>query len=244
MVFHPCVGQEVVVDFLEGDPDRPLITGRVYNDDQMPPYDLPAHKTQSGVKSRSSDQGSTDNFNELRFEDKKDSELIFFHAEKDFQREVENNDTLKVGFDRKDRGDQTIAIFNNQSLTVGCKDADDGSQTVSVYKDRSTTLETGNETLTVKKGKRTVQVEGDDTLTVNAGDPKLDVSKGKVGVSAMQSIELKCGPSSIKIDPTGITLKGLIVNLQGQALAQVEGGIVLVKAKTLLQEKGAITMIG
>jgi type VI secretion system secreted protein VgrG len=244
IVFHPRVGQEVVVDFLEGDPDRPLITGRVYNDDQMPPYDLPAHKTQSGVKSRSSDQGSTDHFNELRFEDRKDAELIYFHAEKDFSRVVENNDTLKVGFDKKDKGDQTVTIFNNQSLTVGCQDAADGSQTVSVYKDRTTTVETGNETLTVKKGKRTVQVQGDDTLTVTTGDLKVDVSKGKVGISAMQSIELKCGPSSIKIDPTGITLKGLRINVQGQALALVEGGVVVVKARSLLQAKGAITMIG
>ena len=69
----PRIGQEVIVDFLEGDPDRPIITGRVYNAEQMPPYDLPANKTQSGIKTRSSKGGGAANFNEIRFEDKKGS---------------------------------------------------------------------------------------------------------------------------------------------------------------------------
>src|SRR5690606_4252061 len=67
----PRMGQEVIVEFLEGDPDRPIITGRVYNADNMPPYALPDDKTQSGLKSRSSKGASSDNFNEIRFEDKK-----------------------------------------------------------------------------------------------------------------------------------------------------------------------------
>src|SRR5207253_2551013 len=97
VVFNPRIGQEVLVDFLEGDPDRPVITGRVYNADQMPPYELPKNQTLSVLKSRSTKGGGTEHFNELRFEDKKDAEEIYFHAEKDFNRVVENNDTLKVG---------------------------------------------------------------------------------------------------------------------------------------------------
>src|SRR5207244_1037045 len=112
MVFHPRIGQEVMVDFLEGDPDRPLITGRVYNAEQMPPYTLPDNQTQSGVKTRSSKGGGTEDFNELRFEDKKDSEDIYFHAQKDFHRVVENDDDLKVGHD------QTIEIKNDRTETV------------------------------------------------------------------------------------------------------------------------------
>ena len=97
MIHIPRIGQEVLVDFLEGDPDRPIIVGSVYNAENMPPYTLPDNMTQSGIKSRSSSKGEADNFNELRFEDKKGSEEISFHAEKDFTRVVENNDTLTVG---------------------------------------------------------------------------------------------------------------------------------------------------
>jgi type VI secretion system secreted protein VgrG len=82
IVFNPRIGQEVVVDFLEGDPDRPLITGRVYNAEQMPPYELPTHQSKSVIKTRSTKEGTPDEFNELYFEDKKGEELIYFHAQK------------------------------------------------------------------------------------------------------------------------------------------------------------------
>ena len=94
--------------FLEGDPDRPLVVGSVYNADNMPPYTLPDNKTQSGYKTRSTLNGAASNFNELRFEDKKGQEDIFFHAEKDFHREVKNDDDLKV------MHNQIIEIDNNR----------------------------------------------------------------------------------------------------------------------------------
>ncbi len=93
----PRIGQEVIVSFMEGDPDRPIITGRVYNADLMPPYDLPGNKTQSGIKSRSSQGGSADNFNEFRFEDKKGSEEVYLHAEKNLTIKVESAESETVG---------------------------------------------------------------------------------------------------------------------------------------------------
>ena len=139
MIHIPRVGQEVIVAFEEGDPDRPIIVGSVYNAQNMPPYTLPDNKTQSGYLSRSTLKGTDQNFNQLRFEDKKDSEEIYFHAEKDFNRVVENNDTLKVGFDKKDKGDQTVEIFNNQSTKIGAGkgNADDGSQTIEIFNSQS-----------------------------------------------------------------------------------------------------------
>jgi type VI secretion system secreted protein VgrG len=93
----PRIGQEVIVEFLEGDPDRPIITGRVYNAEQMPPYALPANKTQSGIKSRSSHGGGSGNFNEFRFEDKKGSEEVFLHGEKDWTIKIKNCENETVG---------------------------------------------------------------------------------------------------------------------------------------------------
>ncbi len=91
-MFIPRIGMEVVVSFLEGDPDRPLITGCVYNGDAMPPYALPAEQTKSTVKTNTSKGGG--GFNEIRFEDKKDAQEIYVQAEKDYNRVVKNKDTL------------------------------------------------------------------------------------------------------------------------------------------------------
>src|SRR5437899_5807078 len=99
MIAIPRIGQEVIVDFLEGDADKPIITGRVYNAEQMPPYALPTNMTQSGLKTRSTKGGGEADFNELRFEDAKGKEDVYFHAQKDFHRFVENDDDLKVEHD-------------------------------------------------------------------------------------------------------------------------------------------------
>lgn len=119
-IFIPRIGQEVVVNFLEGDPDRPLIVGSVYNGEQMPPYELPANKTQSGIKTRSSKGGDPSTFNEIRFEDKKGSEHIYIHAEKDEITVVENDQTTHVMHDQfiKVDNDRSEEIGRDRSLTV------------------------------------------------------------------------------------------------------------------------------
>ncbi len=223
IIFNPRIGQEVVVEFLEGDPDRPLITGRVYNGEQMPPYDLPTNQTQSVIKTRSTKNGGTENFNELRFEDKKDKEEIYFHAEKDFGRVVENNDTLKVGSPK----------------------ADDGSQTIEVYKDRTETVKTGNEKVTIEQGNRTVKIAmGNDALTISMGNQTTKIELGKSETEAMQSIELKVGQSSVKVDQMGVTISGMMIKIEGQVQTQVKGLITQINADALLKTQGGITMIG
>ncbi|MDB6009613.1 MAG: tssI [Gammaproteobacteria bacterium] len=129
MIHIPRVGQEVIVSFLEGDPDRPIITGRVYNGDAMPPYGLPDNATQSGIKSRSSKGGAEANFNEIRFEDLKGSEQLYIHAEKNQDGVVENDETHSVGHDRsktivhdeltKVGNDRTETVGNNESIAIG-----------------------------------------------------------------------------------------------------------------------------
>jgi type VI secretion system secreted protein VgrG len=193
----PRVGQEVVVSFLEGDPDRPLIIGSVYNADQMPPYDLPTNGTQSGVKSRSSLNGTTDNFNELRFEDKQGSEEIYLHAEKDLQVVVENNQTITIGATKKDKGDRTTTVQHDDTLSVG------NDLSVSV---------TGAETRTLSKGRATKVQESD----------KLDVGM-QFTVSADEQIKLVCGAASIVLKADGtIEITGATLALSGTQQASVD----------------------
>ncbi len=240
----PRIGQEVIVEFLEGDPDRPIVTGRVYNADNMPPYALPDNQTQSGMKSRSTKSGTAETFNELRFEDKKDSEEIYFHAEKDFNRVVENNDTLKVGLDKKDKGDQTIEIHNNQSLTVGNKKSDDGSQTITIWKDRTSTLETGDETVHIKKGNCTVTIDkGNDSLTLKQGNQTVKISAGKSKTEAAQSIEFKVGASSIKIEPAKITFKSAQIDIKADAKLSAKAPMSEVAGDATLILKGGVVKI-
>ena len=166
----PRIGQEVIVDFLEGDPDRPIITGRVYNDANMPPYALPAKQTQSGIKSRSSKKGGLPNANEIRFEDLKGSEEFFVQAEKDLDTVVKNNETRSVGVDR------TVKIGNDDSLSVG-KDRGakvHSNDSIQVGGDRSVKI-TGNEATSIAgnqslmvSGGRTESVGGNDTVLVGA----------------------------------------------------------------------------
>jgi type VI secretion system secreted protein VgrG len=231
----PRMGQEVLVDFLEGDPDQPIITGRVYNAEQMPPYELPANQTQSGVKSRSSKGGGSDNFNEIRMEDKKGSELLYIHAEKDKQVVVENDRTENVG--------------NNESITIG------KSRTESVGEDESITV-SGGRTESVGKdesvsvsGKRDASVGKNESISIGM-DRSQDVGKNdklSVGmslkVSAGQSVELTVGQSSVKIDQTGVTIKGMNVKVEGQIQTEVKGTMTNIKGDGMLMVKGGMTMI-
>ena len=217
MIHLPRIGQEVVIDFLEGDPDNPIIVGSVYNADQMPPYKLPDHKTQSGLKTRSSLKGGDANFNELRFEDKKGSEDVYFHAEKDFHRVVEHDDDLKVG------NDQTIEIKNNRTEKV----------------------KEGDEKVTIEKGNRTVQISmGNETLLIKMGDQSTKLDMGKSETEAMQSIELKVGQSSVKLDQTGVTIKGMLIQIEGQIQTQLKGMVTQINGSAMLQLQGGIIMIG
>jgi len=250
----PRIGQEVVVEFLEGDPDRPLITGRVYNGAQMPPYTLPANATQSGIKSRSSKNGVAANFNELRFEDKKDAEQVYFHAEKDFDRVVENNDTLKVGFEKKLDGDQRIEIFNNRSLKVGagatnCKvgsetidifndqtikigdpAASGSSQTIEVYKDRTETVKTGNETVTIEMGNRDVKInKGNESLTVGMGNRDTKINMGN------DTLTLGKGNLTINVNMGEVTVKAMksIKLVVGGSSITIDPGKITLQAPTI-----------
>lgn len=260
-MFIPRIGQEVTVSFLNGDPDQPLVTGGVYNADLMPPYELPANMTQSGIKMHSTKAGGSE-ANELRFEDKKDAEEVYLHAQKDFNCVVENDSSYTI------KNDETTLIQKNRTETI-----EEGNEQLTVKKgDRSISVDSGDDSLEVKQGDRTVAVKqgndlhevsqgkrtvnvmgddskkikqgnhvvevsmGNDTLNVKTGNQTTKISLGKSTTEAMQAIELKVAQSSIKIDPTGITIQGMKISINGQIMTEVKAG-------AMLKLNGAITMI-
>lgn len=119
----PRIGDEVVIDFINGDPDRPIITGRVYNEASMPPWTLPAATTQMGFYSRSKD-GHRDNANVFRFEDKAGAEQIWVHAERNMDTDIENCETHDVGVDRKKSigRDEHVTIKRDHDSNIGNND--------------------------------------------------------------------------------------------------------------------------
>ena len=225
----PRIGQEVIVEFLNGNPDHPIVTGSVYNGDHKPPVDLPTEATVSGLKTRSTKQGNAKTGNELLFEDKKGEEQIYFHAEKDFSRVVENNDALKVGFDGQDAGDQTIEIYNDQKITIA-----NGNRTVEVSK--------GDEKFTVAEGDQAVEVTAGKQSTKVGKDYALDIGTKGV-IKAASSIELKVGTSSIKIEPSKITLKALEIALAADMKLESKAVMISENASAQLELKGGIVQI-
>jgi type VI secretion system secreted protein VgrG len=234
----PRIGHEVLVDFLEGNPDRPIIVGSVYNADMKTPYPLPEKGVVSGIKTKSSPKAS--GYNELIMDDKADKELIRMHAQKDLDTTVLNDETRAV------KNDQTLTVTNHQTITV-----EKGDQTTTIGEgNQSNTVDKGDQTNDVKKGKQTITVEKDRTITVAKGDQKTTVklgditvkaSAGKITIDGMKEILLKCGPSSIKLSPKGIEIKGPTLKAEGQTTAELKGGMTMkVEGGMMAEFKGGM----
>ena len=216
----PRVGMEVVVQFIDGDPDRPLVTGTVYNGANGTPYPLPDDKTKSTIKSNSSPGGGGSN--ELRFEDKAGSEEIYAHAQKDYNEVVENDHTTLVHNDQTNTvdADQTQTVHANQTERV------DGNQDLSVGGDRTVHVESNfdetvdgtetrhvagavdetfdaNETRTIS-GNVTEDISAGETRTVGAGQTETIVGNQDVSISASSTVTI--GGARSETVAAGITL--------------------------------------
>ncbi|KVL57220.1 type IV secretion protein Rhs [Burkholderia cepacia] len=160
MIQIPRIGDEVVVVFLDGNPDRPLIISSVYNSGNMPPWGLPANATQSGILTRSTKTGNVNTANAIRFEDKKGAEEVWLHAEKDQRLEVEHDESHWVGNDRTKNidHDETVHVGHDRTEMV------DNNETIHVGVDRTETVG-NNETLTVG-GNRNETIQGMENLLI------------------------------------------------------------------------------
>jgi len=192
-LFIPRIGQEVIVDFLEGDPDRPIITGRVYNGLSKPPYPLPAEKTKSTLKSNSSPGGG--GFSEIRFEDKKGAEQLFIQAERQQDNRVKHDSLEWVGNERH------LIVTKDQLEKVG------GDQHLTVIGDRN---EKVDGTVSLKIGRDLQQKVG----VMHALDAGQDIhlkAGMQVVIEAGAQLTLKVGGSFIDMGPAGVTIKGAMV---------------------------------
>ncbi len=205
-MFIPRIGQEVIVDFLEGDPDKPLITGRVYNGASMPPYSLPAEKTKSTFKTYSTKGGG--GFNELRFEDKKGSEQIFIHAEKDQDIRIKNelrefvgatsNHTVEKSYHIKVGTDEHLTVGGDHNQSVG------GAYSLAVTHEHQETV-----------GSR-YALDAKQEIHLKAGT--------NVVVESGSTMTLKVGENFININPSGIYIKGAMVYINSGGQAGIGAG--------------------
>jgi type VI secretion system secreted protein VgrG len=249
-MFIPRVGQEVVVSYLEGDPDRPLITGGVYNDDQMPPYPLPDEKTKSVIKTNSTTGG--DGFNEIRFEDRRDEEQIFIHAQRNLDTRVRNDSMERVVGSRhlivgaeKDgektgdqielvHGDKFISVLGDQGeriegqcdLTIGHGENSNGG-IFNLRIEKSRYEEIGEDTHLIVGGNRLDQVKGGVSVTCGDHQQKSDKT---FKVEAKQDIHLKAG-TKVVLEATQISLKcgGNFIDI-GPAGVSIVGTMVLINS--------------
>jgi type VI secretion system secreted protein VgrG len=211
-MFIPRIGQEVIVDFLEGNPDEPIITGRVYNAEQMPPYSLPGEMTKSTIKSNSSKGGG--GFNELRFEDKKGSEQIFIHAQKNMDIRVEEDCYETVSKEKH--------LVVEQAQYIHVKDKQ--HETV----DSDVMVKIGSDHHLKVTGKQAIEIGGSQSLKVTGAVAEQfgmshseQVSMGyylkamNVVIEADMGVTLKCGGNYITVDPVGVTIHGTLVVVDG-----------------------------
>lgn len=205
MVFVPRIGMEVVVQFLDGDPDKPLVTGAVYNGSNKPPWALPKNGSKSGLLTRSSKNGSAETANELSFEDKTGEEKILLHAEKDFLREVENDETVKIGHDL------ALTVENHRTATVS----------------------KGNDKLTISQGNQQITIsQGNQTVKLDLGSVTMDAANGitlKCGESTIKLSQKGIEIKGIAVKVAGMTkaeTKAPMVDISADAMANIKGGMV------------------
>lgn len=264
-MYIPRVGHEVIVEFLEGDPDLPIVTGRVYNADSMPPYDLPAEKTKTTLKSLSSKGGG--GFNELRFEDKKGEEQIFIHGEKNLDVRINNNAYEFIG------NDQHLIVKNTltEHVELDHQEIIDRDHVLHVKRDVNRTIDgkvaesvTGSYSLQVQgdvaevfKGNHSegvtsnyylkadnIVIEAQTNITIKVGQSYIAIESGGITIGTTGTLDLQAsGALSIKTDDAATVQSAQAMSVKSDLQAEVAAPQVSVKGDATVAVKGGVVQI-
>jgi type VI secretion system secreted protein VgrG len=205
--FIPRVGTEVGVSFVDGDPDRPIVVGQIHNGDQRPPWTLPDQKTRSGLRTRSSPKGGDENCSEFWFDDKKGSEMVHLHAEKDLTVEVENDAKYAI-----DQNRATTIKQGNDTVTV-----QQGSRTVDVpMGDHTIKSNKGN--IAIKTALGAVSIEAMQSITLKVGQSAITLDQAGVTIKGM----------TVKVEGQVMTsIKAPMTQIDADGMLKASGGIMM-----------------
>lgn len=231
--FIPRIGSEVLVSFIQGNPDFPLVTGSVYNGQNKLPFTLPDEKTESGFATRSTSKGGIEDGHRLSFNDKKGEEKLTLTAQKDLLLTVKNDVISEVMHEVKSK----IGANRDTEITRG---------------NDTLKLKQGSLYLTLNKGDMEQKVTGNVTTSLSNGNYSVTASggSGKIKtdktciIESTQSIELKVGSNKIVISPGGINISGTLIKIEGTATAELKGAMTTVQGSGMTQIKGGIINIG
>jgi len=242
--FIPRIGMEVIVEHLDNNIDRPIITGVVYNATNMPSFTLPTNSSQSGFQTRSTTNGTSSNTHQLIFNDTKGSELITFHSELNFIRSVENNDTLTIGQSGCAGGNRGVTVWNNLTETIGQKGCTTGNRTVTVWNNVTESIgqtgcASGSRTTTILQNDSRTVTKGNDNTTVSAGNSSLTVTQGSrtVTVGNGHTLSVTKGNAAITVNSGSLAVKttaGAQTYTAGTSLAMSADTTMALSAKTTM----------
>ncbi|QJQ10593.1 type VI secretion system tip protein VgrG [Pseudomonas putida] len=239
----PRIGQDVIIQYVDADPDQPMITGRTYCGNQLPPYDLPKHKTRMTIKSQTH-KGK--GFNELRFEDELGKEEVFIHAQRDQNNIVKHDETTRVGNDRTERverdetisigqdrreevaRDESVGIGQNRVHEIGNDDSLSIGRTHTITTGKDRIEQVGNHRQDITKANHTVEIGGHLEQVV-AGHHNLKTGEAirhttKVyDIQVSESLTIRSPAGLLRIDGAGVTLDGLALAFRGPVSQQATG---------------------